>query len=404
MYTAYAENDGVEFALKDAANYLPEAKVATAQNAIGSFKFSIYPNHSMYGRLFPFTTLVKVYDMREGGLAFDGRVLDPIPSMDSKGSVCTDVTCESVEGFLKDSRMPYVAERQWSGDASRTGLQGYIDYVLSAHNAKIEPYKRIYRGDVTLRTHETTNGVYKGLQRESAYDALFKKLVGTYGGEMRVRRDNVGLLRLDYSEQLGVVRSTAIELGRNMKSTSSDFEFSSVVTRLTPLGKKLDGSDDRLTVSSVNSGVDYIDDAELIATYGIIEGTETWDDVEEPGNLLRKGREYLASQGKISRPVKVSALDLSLIGMDPDAFHVYDWYRCRNKLTGLDDTLEVVKKTVDLNDPANPSLEFGTISASQSAAIARAKQAAASAEASGEGERTDPIPISWLRENVDLGR
>lgn len=405
MYKAYLINDGQRYVLKDEFNAIADAKVTVAQNSIGSFKLSVPPGHGCYERLFPFTSLVQVMEAKTGAIVFDGRILEPLPAMTSKGAVCKSIVCESVEGFLKDARMPYLEEQQWSSDGARTGLQVYIDKVLEFFNAKVEPYKRIYRGNVDLQTHETSDGVFKGFQRETAHDALFKKLVDVYGGEMRVRRDDAGTLRLDYSERLGRIRGTPIEVGRNMQSASRGFRFSDVVTRLTPLGVKLEDSDDRLTVASVNGGRDYIDDAELISTYGIIEGTETWDDVEVPANLLVKGRSFLKACGAISDPLKVSALDLSLIGLEADSIDLHDWYPCINPLIDLDETLEVVKKTIDLNSPSKSAVEFGAISVSQSAAIARAKKAASEAVSSaGDHEKTKPIPISWLESNVTLGR
>lgn len=405
MYKAYLVNDDRRHVLKDEFNAISNAKVTIAQNSIGSFKFSLLPGHDCYERVFPFTSLVQVINAQTEEIVFDGRVLEPLPSMSSKGVVCKSVVCESAEGFLKDSRMPYLEERQWSADAQRTGLQVYIDKVLEIHNAKVEPYKRIYRGEVDLKTHEVSDGVFKGFQRETAHDALYKKLVDVFGGEMRVRRDRDGAYRLDYSERLGRIRGTPIELGRNMQSASRGFKFSDVVTRLTPLGAKLEDSDDRLTVASVNGGVDYIDDEELIATYGVVEGVETWDDVEVPANLLQKGRAFLAANGAISDPLKVSALDLSLIGLEMDSIDLHDWYPCRNPLIGLDETLEVVKKVLDLNSPSKSSVEFGSIAVSQSAAIARAKAAAADAVVSaGDNEKVKPIPVSWLESNVKLGR
>lgn len=390
--------------LKDGFNSISDAKITFARNSIASLKFTMFTNHQAYDEIFPFTSLVVVRD-RNSETVFEGRVLDPNPAMDTKGSVSREVTCESIEAFLKDSRMPYIEERQWSASDSRSGLQVYIDTVLDYHNAKVEPYKRIYRGVVDLQTHETSDGVYKGIQRESAHDALFKKLVGVYGGEMRVRRDVDGVLRLDYSERLGRIRGTPIQVGKNIKSSSQDFDFASVVTRLTPLGAKLEDSDDRVTIASVNSGVEYVDNDELIATYGIIEDTETWDDVTEPANLLRKAQESLAERTKIPRSVKISALDLSLIGLEPDSLDLLDWYQCINPLIGLNDTLEVVKKTLDLNKPASSTFEFGAIATSQSQSIAEAKQVAAkAAERANEKTQVSTIPIEWLESNVDLGR
>ena len=402
MLEAYIENDGVVGALRDRHHAIASAKVTRQQNAIDSFKFTIYPNHPSYRSLLPFTTLVKVVDASSGKARFDGRVLSAAPSMDSKGLVCSEVTCAGVMGYLNDSRQGYAEERQWSGDGSRTGMQAYVDAVLERHNSMVEPHKRIYRGDVTLATHETSDGVFKGFQRESSLDALVKKLADVYGGEQRVRRDGAGLLRFDYAERLGQVRSTPIALGHNMQSASRSLAFDEVVTRLWPLGKKLDGSDDRLTVSSVNGGLEYIDDAELQATYGIIGGTETWDDVEVPSNLLAKGREFLAAKRAVAESTKITALDLSLIGIDPDEIQLYDWYPCRNELIGLDATLEVVKQVIDISEPHKSTYEFGTLSRTQTWRVRAMRDAVrAAAESAAAAGSVSAITTEWIEQNIN---
>lgn len=402
MLEAYIENDGVPEVLRDRHHAIASAKVTRQVNAIDSFKFTIYPNHPSYRSLLPFTTLVKVVDSSSGKVKFDGRVLMPAPSMDSKGLACTEVTCAGAMGYLNDSRQGFAMEQQWSGDGTRTGLQAYVDAVLERHNAMVEPYKRIYRGDVSLVTHETSDGVYKGFQRESSLDALVKKLADIYGGEMRVRRDADGLYRFDYAERLGQVRSTPIALGHNMQSASRSLAFDEVVTRLWPLGKKLDGSDDRLTIASVNGGVEYIDDEELQATYGIIGATETWDDVESPSNLLAKGREFLEAKRAVSESTKITALDLSLLGIDPDEIQLYDWYPCRNELIGLDATLEVVKQVIDIAEPHKSTYEFGALSRTQTWRVRAMRDAVkAAAESAAAAGSVSAISMEWIEQNIN---
>lgn len=397
-YYIYIDNAGVQTVLKGPYETVSAAKLTQAANAIDSLSITLPYGHPAYSRMIPFATAVKVIDTSDGSVVFDGRVLDPVPSMSLDGGVSRQIECESVEAYLNDSIQPYLAERQWAGDASRTGLQQYIDAVLANHNAKVETHKRIYRGVVDAKTHETNNSVYKGLQREHTYDALKKKLVDVFGGEMRVRRDASGVLRLDYRAALGSLQQSVIERGVNMKEASRALSYSDVVTRLTPLGKKLDDSDDRLTIASVNGGKDYIDDPELIKAYGIVEGTETWDDVEVPANLLKKAREYLAQKRKVPESVRVSAIDLSLVGLAPEAVRIYDSYRCKNDLIELDAALEVVKVTVDLCNPINSTYELGARAVSQTQQILQAKNAAAKAES--RVGSVSPISQEWMRQNL----
>ena len=70
--------------------------------------------------------------------------------------------------------------------------------------------------------------------------------------------------------------------------------------------------------------LDYIDDIEAMSKFGIIEDSETWDDITLPENLLRKGKELLKSNNRIKKKYSISALDLSLIGLDLDNIDIYN--------------------------------------------------------------------------------
>lgn len=367
LYTVTIFNDGEAVNIHDRYERIASAQIAKERNAIDSLTFTIYPDNPGYELLRGLKTTIQVRNGKTGRLDFDGRIVKAPASMDGTGAVFKSVQCEGVEAYLCDSTQPYLAERQWSGGSGRTGLQEFIDYVLARHNERVEPHKRVYRGEVDLVTYATTGGVYKGLQRDSTRDTLIGKLVDVFGGEMIVRRNEAdGLLYLDYSAKLGADRETPIEVARNMASVSMDEDPTQIITRLRPLGAKLEDSDDRITVAGANGGREYIEDAEAMAKYGIIEGTHTWDDVTQPANLLSSARAWLAENNRYPHSAAVSAYDLSLIDLAPDEFHLLDWYHCRNPLVGLDEPLEIIRQTIDINEPHNSSIDLGDSTAKQS--------------------------------------
>lgn len=367
LYTVTIANGSEVVRVHDRYERVADARIAKERNAIDSLTFTIYPDNPGYSLLHNMKTTVQVRNGKTGALDFDGRVVKAPGSMSTSGLISKAVQCESVEAYLCDSTQPYLSERQWSGGNGKSGLQEFIDYVLARHNERVELHKRIYRGRVDLVTYETTGGVYKGLQRESTRDTLFGKLVDVFGGEMRVRRNEAdGLLYLDYSEKLGTNRDTPIEVARNMASVTMDEDPTQIITRLYPLGAKKENSEDRITVASVNGGREYIDDAEAMAKYGIIEGANTWDDVTVPANLLSASRAWLTKNNQFPHSASVSAYDLSLIDMEPDEFKLLDWYQCRNHLVGLDEPLEVIRQTIDINEPHKSSIELGDSTTRQS--------------------------------------
>lgn len=348
---------------------LTTASIVDAVNSISSFTFTINPANAGYDRLTESSTLIKVRNTKRSRDEFVGRVLQINPAMDSDGMVSKTVICEDRLGFLQDSVQPYAEMRHFNGDDTRTGLEEFIDLLLDNHNAQVEEYKRIYRGTVTVDPFESTDEVTKGLNWEKTFDCLKSKLIDSFGGYIRLRETG-GVLYLDYLKAVGETRSTVIEIGRNMKSASKDVDGSGIVTRLIPLGAKLsvinaEGQDEeteeRLTIADVNDGLNYIESTEYLEKYGIKYGVVEYDDVTDASNLLRKGTEWLAANNGLAVSHGIDALDLSLIGKDIDDFVIYDSYPVRNAFIGVDDVLQIIKKTTNVIEPHASSFEMGDI-------------------------------------------
>lgn len=347
---------------------IPSGTIQEEINAISSFDFSIYPNNPCYDRIFPYTTTIEIYNTNKSRYDFKGRVLKISMQMDSDGMVYKNVVCESKMAYLCDTIQPYAAARYYNGDSTRNGLQEFIDFVLDNHNAQVEEEKRIYRGIVTVEPSNNSDGVFFGLAYENTFDILKSKLIDTYGGEFDIREGDNGLTYFDYVPAFGSTRATTIELAKNIESESRDIDITSVVTRLIPLGAKLKIVDDegneeeteeRLTIESINSGLNYIEDKIGIEKYGIIYGIQTFDEITDPSELKNKGEQWLAQNNTIQVSDTITALDLSIIGLDIDDFKLYDSYPVINELLGITDTLRIVKKKTNVIEPYASSFELG---------------------------------------------
>ena len=351
------------------AQKLSSGSIVEAENAISSFTFTIYPNNAGYDALNAYTTLVYVRNTKRSRYDFVGRVLKVTPGMDANGLITKTVICEDRMAFLHDSIQPYAEMRHFAGDDTRTGLEEFIDVLLNNHNSQVEEYKRIYRGTVTVVPFESSDGVTKGLNWQTTYEAISDKLLNSFGGHIRLR-ETAGVLYLDYLADVGTTRSTEIEVGRNMRSASKEIDPSGIVTRLIPLGAKLTSVDaegneveaeERLTIAEVNDGVHYIESADYAQQFGIKYGTVIYDDVTDAGNLLRKGTEWLIANNGLAVSHDIDALDLSLIGLDIDDFIVSDRYPVKNPALGINDVLKIIKKTTNIIEPQNSSFEMGDL-------------------------------------------
>lgn len=323
-------------------------KIVKAVNAVDSFTFTIYPDNAGYDKLKPLTTSVTVTDDSTGKDIFIGRVLKCPDSMDEQGLICKSVTCEGRLGWLYDSVQPYAEYKV-------VGIRTVLASFISKHNTQVGDDKHISVGQVTV-TGE--NNYTYSVNWVSTMDAISEQLVGKFGGEIQLRDQN-GKVYIDYLEHIGHGTDTKIELAVNLKTISREVDETSVITRLYPLGTKLTDSEKRLTIGSVNGGKDYIEDSALVAKYGVISGTQTWDDVTQASVLKTKATAYLKSANKAKKQYKITAVDLSTIDMNFEQFELGCWYRVVNPLMGIDEDLRIIGITINLDSPEQSELTFG---------------------------------------------
>ena len=323
-------------------------KIVKAVNAVDSFTFTIYPDNAGYDKLKPLTTSVTVTDDSTGKDIFIGRVLKCPDSMDEQGLICKSVTCEGRLGWLYDSVQPYVEYKM-------VGISTVLSSFLSKHNAQVGADKRIELGQVTVTA--SNNYTYTA-NWDKTMGVIADKLIGKFGGEIQLR-DKDGKVYIDYLEHIGHGTDTTIELAVNLKTISREVDETAVITRLYPLGTKLTDSEKRLTIGSVNGGKDYIEDSALVAKYGVISGTQTWDDVTQASILKTKATAYLKSANKAKKQYKITAVDLSTIDMNFEQFELGCWYRVVNPLMEIDEDLRIIGITINLDNPEQSELTFG---------------------------------------------
>lgn len=349
MYTVTITNGTEKTTIhSDNLDRISGGKVVKAVNAVVSFTFIIYPDNAGYNKLKPLTTSVTGTDDSTGKDIFIGRVLKCPDSMNEQGLICKSVTCEGRLGWLYDSIQPYVEYKM-------VGIRTVLASFISKHNAQVGDDKHISVGQVTV-TGE--NNYTYSVNWVSTMDAISEQLVGKFGGEIQLR-DQDGKVYIDYLEHIGHGTDTKIELAVNLKTISREVDETSVITRLYPLGAKQTDSEKRLTIGTVNGGKDYIEDSALVAKYGVISGTQTWDDVTQASVLKTKATAYLKSANKAKKQYKITAVDLSTIDMNFEQFELGCWYRVVNPLMGIDEDLRIIGITINLDNPEQSELTFG---------------------------------------------
>lgn len=355
MYICEIKNGNIVTELHGYDEKLKSGSVVKGINTIDSFSFTLLPANKCFSMINDSQTLVSVYNTNRKRYEFHGRVLYSKGAMDSNGLLSKEVVCESFLGFLCDSVQPYVEERNW-------GVVELLQFILDGHNSQVEPYKRFEIGEVNVV--DENDNLYVGIQRDNSWKTIQDKLIAKLGGEIRFRY--VGdVIYLDYLQKIGSRVDTPIELSVNMKSISREDDPTAYISRLIPLGAKIkdeegNESEERIDITTVNNGVNYIESEEAVKMYGIRYGYVLFDDVYLPTNLLRKGQEYLAQNNKVQVKYSITALDLSLLGLCIDDFDVYNWHPIKNALLVIDDEARIIKKTIDVvNDNISSSIEVG---------------------------------------------
>ncbi|MDU2489631.1 MAG: phage tail spike protein [Clostridium celatum] len=355
MYEVKIINDGNE-AIINAVSISLEAPrllsgvIKKGINTIDSFNFSMYMNNPGYYLIKPRKTLIKVFNTKRNKYEFIGRVLLQIPSMDSNGIFLSNFICESELGYLHDSKQRY-------GEYHNISVRDFLKLMLDTHNSCVEDYKRFELGIVEVM--DSNNSLYRYLNYEDTFDMIKEKLIDRLGGELRVRYDENGIRYLDYLNAIGEKKETEIRLSKNLISIEQEKDPTDIIGKLVVLGPKLEDSEERITIKSVNNGLDYIIDEEAISEFGINEETVIYDNVTDPNNLLKKGKEYLNETNRIKVKYKIKALDLSNINLDIDSFEIGNVHPVSNMCMGIDDDLRIVEVSIDINEPQNSDLSIG---------------------------------------------
>lgn len=326
-----------------------EGKCKFGINTIDSFTFSILPNNYGYDDIHNLKTLVEIKNTKTNVIEFKGRVLLSTLNMNSSGLFTRNVICESEMGFLMDSIQPY-------GEYHNVSVRGFLELIIKNHNSQVSDDKKFTVGIVDIE--DSNDNLYRFLGYDKTFETIKDKLIDRLGGELRIRYEN-DVRYLDYVKAIGEVNFSEIRLSKNLVSIEQERDPGDIITRLYPLGAKINDSEERLTISSVNNGVNYIDDAEGIKEFGIIVDTMTWDNVTVADNLLKRAKEYLEKNNKIKKKHNISALDLSIINLDIHSFTVGNTYRVVNPIMGIDEDLRVIEKTLDLNSPHDSKLVVG---------------------------------------------
>jgi len=339
-------------------------------NSHGSLKFTIANTHPLYSTIKQIGTIITAYNGEDE--VFRGRVAETTRDFYNN----LEVYCEGQLAFFCDSVMqPF---------AFKGSVTEFLSMLLDNHNSQVDATRQFTLGTVTV-TDPDNNGV---LVRSSdsaltTWEIISGRLLDSLGGYLLIRKGKTTHY-IDYLADISTVSDGAqtIQFAENLLDLEEYISAEDVVTVLMPFGAKIeeDGTNandtdkyqeepeasgttlwhgNRVTIRSVNNGEYYVEDADGVALWGRIWGTNVWDDVTEPANLLTKAKAWLKDNIKSSTTMTLTAVDLHLVDVDIERIHLGDFVRVYSRPHNLNRYMSCIKVHTEPKHPDNSSVTLG---------------------------------------------
>lgn len=339
MYTIYAD-DALLYSPGDEELSVLSPVLETSCNAAGTLTFVLLPAHPLYDKLQKLKTRIRV--MQDDEIIWRGRVLETESDFYRQKTV----TCEGELTYLVDSVLHPYKLADYDGTAA-----GLFRLYLTRHNEAVSEAQQFQIGNVDIETLSSVENTGYG----NTWDEISDNLIGIHGGFLRIRHED-GARYLDWTKASGTSCGQVIRFGENLLDLSEYVSASEVVTCLIPYAGQ---SDSQITISSVNGGKDYIEDAAGIALYGRIWGVTEFD-TKDAAKLLEMAKENLQKRLKETITITISAVNLHLLDVNAESFHVGDKVRVISPPHGIDAEYTCTAISLDLVNPDQSEYTFGT--------------------------------------------
>ena len=335
-------------------------------NKSGEFSFQIANTHPFYDKIINKRSYIEVY--QDGEWLWSGR---PIKVSTALKLVKT-VVCEGELSFLHDSS-------QRIAEYHDISVKDYFTTLINKHNAMVDELKRFAVGNVTVT--DSNDSLYRYSNYEDTFDTIQDKLIDRLGGYILTRHVD-GIRYIDYVESYPYITNQIIEIGSNIIDLSLEESSTDTISALIPLGKKLTEiseespreeatGEERLTIESVNNGLDYIVNDDAVSRIGMVFGTVTFDDVTDPYNLLAKGSEELTDRIYNTLVISLNIFDRSFIDKTMASFRLGASVIANSPKHGLHHKQMMISKMqISLVDVSKSKIEIGVTKKSITSDIA----------------------------------
>lgn len=269
-----------------------------------------------------------------------------------------------------------------------TGILGVLDRVIQPqykfqgtpadYLARLINVFNTYQGlttnrfTVTAGSIDTTDDyILRYTNYESTLECIRRDIMESFGVYPKYTYTNneiIPTLSFYTIENYGDLSNQVIRYGYNLIKYEENTEIDDLYTAVIPLGKKKTDAERTSTdIPALDAYVDIrsVNDGEIaltvpsIDTYGFKCAVVHWDDVTNPTNLKAKGQAWLQAAATKNLRFTLSAVDLSEMGVDINAFKVGDRVPCIVEQIGLDVVLPIYEMTLHPLEPEKDTITIG---------------------------------------------
>lgn len=348
MYKITIINNGVEEIIQHPHSSAPSViscDIDEAINSVNQMTISLDVRNKTKINLFK--TMIKLVDITNNETVFFGRVIKQSQAMSESGSFVDDIQCESILGVLNDSYIRTYIQKKTAKEILTYYLSKAVKYNGFTFKA----------GDI----EDYTDTVSIEINYETVLSSVLN-LADVINRKIKTRIDG-NTIYIDLVKSLSTETNTqTIKMGVNMLSITKELDVSDFATRVIPLATGENST--KITIKSVNNNLDYIQDDEMVADYGIIEKVvEDTGTIKDAKTLLNWGKGQLSQHKSIKLVLDCSAVDLSYLSdtnITAKRINLDDKIQIINNPLGVNVIVRVLEKKWSIFEAYNPQISLSS--------------------------------------------
>ena len=366
-------------------------------NTVGEASFSICSNHPHYDKIQNIKSSIEIE--QDGDVIFRGRVTGD--TRDFNNIKYVDV--EGAMAYFNDSYvkpfsfpLDYLDDENYKKVAGSGGnvVEFFLNELINNHNDQVFRFgstygKRFLLGKVTVS--DPNNYLFReSTKYMSTWEVLQTKLFGSsLGGYLCIRYEEDGNY-IDYLADFEETNKQDVEFGKNLLDIITESDASDFYNAVIPLGAKEENEEEseeeigykektddcRVSISTASASMiseplvlvrerKLLYNRELAYKYGFIcapVSETTWDDITNPTELLKKGKDYLTNTAsKFLKTITVKGIDLHFADEEIEAFRIYKYIHVYSVAHGFDEIYRLTKIEIDILNPQNTVITLGDV-------------------------------------------